>query len=285
LTSQRVVDTSSLQSTKTLGRFKQAKKAGPPRQSDCTEDEADDVLNGNVDTEIISAPDIASDTISASPFESETPAIGCALKLPDAERDSKIKQTIKRRRLPPTWRERLEEAQIKARDSQLSERDDESASNNSDYSEWSGFSSDDSDHGETPQNTNNHSAAMAEAPISKYPLVDDDSSDSEMDLHHRTTSFKDWAREQSGLGPSISNISSLPPIPSRNVDLVAPARDIPLQDVKILYEPPKSQPVFLSPRSLTSGVFCAGPANRIHTTFEIVITDRCRGAKYNGNVE
>src|ERR1700737_390358 len=88
------------------------------------------------------------------------------------------------------------------------------SSDDSEYSEWNGFSPQDS-----PDNT-----------ITIQKPNDEGSSESNEggeSLQRGAKDFKAWAREQSGLGDSISNISSLPQIlPEQRQAMITSAKKI-----------------------------------------------------------
>jgi len=115
-----------------------------------------------------------------------------------------------------SWRERLEYNRKDKGDSDANISDsDASTSNEDDYSDWSGFASE-SDHAELVIHKESVDPQSSESddgippPATQQLRVADSLDDSGENLHQRASQFKLWAREQSGFGNTLSNISSLP---------------------------------------------------------------------------
>ena len=218
---ERQVDTSTLRSTKLLGqrqRTKLERRTQRPRSSD-NEDE----LSANSAAEDDRYDTIQKDSNEIAKLEStanHTP-VGAALKSGAGNHGpARAKQKEQNK---VTWRERLEynRIYIDKSESNLSDSDT-STSTDGEYSDWSGFTSegpgaisagygnsvdpDASASGEehAPFTTQQNEAA------DQIESLDD----GEESLHQRASQFKLWARQQSGLDISESNISSLPLLPS-----------------------------------------------------------------------
>jgi len=144
----------------------------------------------------------------------------------------------RKRQKPPnklSWRERLEVKRNDADEEEASESDsDTSLSDDKDYSEWSGFGSEDDNANSVAQEGTIHQGSSDsddEIPPQNADEVELDNFsatvlDGDDTVHERASQFKSWAREQSGFGISQSNISSLPSLPSSKPDSKAKPKTV-----------------------------------------------------------
>lgn len=159
-------------------------------------------------------------------------SVGTALKKGISQTLARTSHAAKRKRTSrPSWRERLANQQD-SNDNGVSEGSDFDTSSEIDsegqYSDWTGFS--DGDEAEDLHD-NAHTNPQAQsseislvAPHILHEEIDNDPGSSDIenssededdgDVQTRAKEFKKWAREQSGFGGSISNISSLPQLPT-----------------------------------------------------------------------
>jgi hypothetical protein len=123
----------------------------------------------------------------------------------------------KRKHSQLSWRERLNELGKKPNEKEMERSvSDAMSSDDSEYSDWSGIPED----GSAPYIADNLREDQSGASAEQVKLSEDadeigtsgslsDASEEE-NIRRRANEFKNWAREQSGLGDSVSNISSLP---------------------------------------------------------------------------
>ena len=132
----------------------------------------------------------------------------------------------------PSWRERLEEARKKKHKQDLSEEsdisedeegdedddEDRDVSEEDEFSEWGGIASEHEDaeaeeRGEKEELNSEHEEEDSDKEGSGIESeVEERDNGNFEEVQRRAKEFKDWAREQSGLGASLSNISSLPKV-------------------------------------------------------------------------
>lgn len=218
--SERVIDTSSLQSTKTIGQKKEAKQTEGRIQSVDTLKNDSSISEGNKRDD----GDQFALTQPQPPLsvDLEAPQIGTALKISSLSLDEH-KPLVKRKwrcQNKPSWRQRLHDTYPKSKimDNEYSDRHlSSSSSENDEYSEWSGFSSDDSAIVD-PKDALFESKKDVNLPkgldrSSVTAVAKQESGTKEESSQQRAKYFKLWAREQSGFGGSQSNISSLPRFP------------------------------------------------------------------------
>jgi hypothetical protein len=253
--SERVVDTSYLQSTKTIGQRKEGKQTEERGQNV-------DTLENENSRGSSSERDERDDGDHFAPIQLQPPPpaglemsqIGAALKTSfrSLDRHNPSVRKLKRQN-KPSWRQRLQDARptSKTMDNECTDRDISSPSSESgEYSEWSGFSSDDSvvvDPKDEPLESFNGVGLLNGLDRTSGTEVTNHESDTEGErTQQRAKYFKLWAREQSGFGGSQSNISSLPPLPPM-------LREVATADFSGLNHPPvstsndvKSQRVYLS---------------------------------------
>jgi len=207
-----VVDTSLFQSTKTLGHAKQKRTdVHALIAKDLGEQKSESDGNESWDDETLE-PDIPGDSKDSLPpttsISEHLPVIlGSALKRSDVESSEKPTTKRRKRNDKPSWRERLEQSRKPRNDDISSQSDDD------EFSDWSGISSSESvDGGNDDEDGNGKSRDGEEDELDEVSESEDEesSSDSDGDTKQRAKNFKDWAREKSGLGPSVSNISGLP---------------------------------------------------------------------------
>src|SRR5579862_4572464 len=221
MTSERVIDTSALQSTKNLGRVKQRpldENRLLDKISDTLEAEAEEVTsNYSQDDNHDESSATLQPMSTASPI-APIALLGTALKKADTVATVEVNPRKRKRQEKMSWRERLELSRKKPAEDQSSQSEmSESSSEEEeeDFSDWNGLSGDDEDDGgeDLPEQNGEYPLDSAQTNGSSISDVSSDSEDEQ--LRQRAGEFKNWAREQSGLGPSVSNISSLPPIPPR----------------------------------------------------------------------
>jgi hypothetical protein len=169
--------------------------------------------------------------LSASSPIVTVPSVGTALKKDTIQRIVRASHAAKRKsRSRPSWRDRLAN-QRSSYGNEVSEGSSFDTSSDSDieseYSEWNGIS--DGDEAEdVPGDVHTDNRAQSPGVSSAVPLVADEKTDTDPESSNtenssegeddgnaqtRAKEFKEWAREQSGFGGSISNISSLPQLP------------------------------------------------------------------------
>jgi hypothetical protein len=152
----------------------------------------------------------------------------------------------------------------------MSEDEDENPSDlsmsspeDSEFSEWSGFSDGDLTGDE---HESNHQLSKDEgennSPLSQHETQESESED-EIDKHEaaqrRARDFKLWAREQSGLGTSISNIDSLPALLPGQREAAACVLDRQDNPPPVFDHKTNRQHVFYNLNSmLTVVIFCPG---------------------------
>ena len=202
-----------------MGQNKDTRREAPRRRAVSVEIRSDsnDEEEGIIASEIqqMSKPALQKslDTVGAA-------GVGTALKGNKPISDSIPVRKRKRSRL--SWRERLTDF-----GSNLNEEERESSvtdamsSGDSEYSDWSGIAEDDSALYTTDKLSQDKSDASAE-PSELSDEADETETETETsesffdaieeaeNLRRRASEFKIWAREQSGLSHSVSNISSLP---------------------------------------------------------------------------
>jgi hypothetical protein len=151
--------------------------------------------------------------------------LGTALKSPGWISASDPTSNRKRRERNDKWRDRIAFAKMMRQEEDSLEVSDLEADNDSDhdndngeeeFSDWSGLSGDELDHDDAREESRKNEAFESLASRSD----DSNASDSviiekEESSEHKARDFKNWAREQSGLGPFPSNISTLPDISPR----------------------------------------------------------------------
>ena len=88
------------------------------------------------------------------------------------------------------------------------------------FTEWNGFSTDENDNYEDIKVYASSRTEEKDLDNFRFPAHQDGKiSDMEASVLLKAKNFKDWAREQSGFGPSASNISTLPPRQFLSIDL------------------------------------------------------------------
>lgn len=221
--SERDIDTSSLRSTKTLGQSEKTKHQGyheeriwraeGEKSGESSLDEYDsNETNGN-------------SCQHTEPKNFDPSVVGAALRsgVSQAIPEYTAVRKSRKRQLKPGWRQRLEDARkaLKYEESDIS-ASSMSSSEDSEFSDWNGFSD-----GEFPDvvigNKHEPMEPGNEANSTPGPYEADTSerydsfNDGEENTHQKAREFKLWAREQSGFGPSLSNIASLPELPPRQL--------------------------------------------------------------------
>jgi len=231
LYSERVVDTSSLRSTKTIGQAKKAKSEKSRNgQWDTLSSEEEDAAVGVIDdisVNLTSSSILDGHAQQALSEDINKPMVGSALKGGKGQEDGKASNVVRRAKSSRlSWRERLGDKRnllgVEKSEDPESEMSLESESE-SELSEWSGFSDRDElepDVGTSDHTQNSGAAAVPlTAPTEEIDFISESSGDNSSededagDRQTRAKEFKEWAREQSGLGSSVSNISSLPQLP------------------------------------------------------------------------
>lgn len=206
-----MVDTSLFQSTKTLGHAKQkradvhalpAKDLGEQKSgSEDTDSSDDETLEPDM-------PEDSKDSLPTTSSISKHPPVilGSALKRSDVESSEKPNVKRRKRNDKPSWRERLEQSRKPRNDDISSQSDDD------EFSDWSGISSSESVDGGHDEDGKGKPSDGEEEELDEVSESEDEelSFDTDGDTQQRAKNFKDWAREKSGLGPTVSNISSLP---------------------------------------------------------------------------
>jgi hypothetical protein len=190
------------------------------------------------------------DALESSSQNINPSTIGAALKSGISSLQASRKKQKSQNKL--SWRERLGYSRKDASNSDAGVSDSHtSASDDDDYSDWSGLggenehansvvhedtahrdSSEDDDE-IPPQDTDQVEAAN----------ISQTDGDGGEDVHQRASQFKSWAREQSGFGSSLSNISSLPALPSPQSD-PKPTLSRPVDGPESLSNGSKPVPVF-----------------------------------------
>ena len=232
----------------------------PHRQTNRDDSDTEDELSANSAAEDDSRETVRveskrSDALESSSQNINPSTIGAALKSGISSlQPSRKKQKSQNK---PSWRERLEYSRKDSSDSDTSVSDSNtSTSNDDDYSDWSGLGGEneqansvvheetahrDSSEGDDeipPQDTDEVEAAN----------LSQTDSDGGEDVHQRASQFKSWAREQSGFGSSLSNISSLPALPSPKSD-PKPTPSQPVDCPESLSKGSKPVPVFVPSRA------------------------------------
>ena len=228
---ERPVDTSFLRSTKTLGtgqqKIRRTEKPDQPQlESESGSDDTAELREDEEDLHSdVNALQQRQDDIGISK-PSESVEVGKALKSGTVTAFAKLgsKSTAKKS-TQPSWRERLEESRKRKQKDDLSDESDVSESEDEveeedgdDFSEWNGIASEagDEDAGKSQEGEQESDSGNEE----QDPVDDEPESESEgerdnetvEDVQRRAKQFKDWAREQSGLGATASNISTLPKV-------------------------------------------------------------------------
>jgi hypothetical protein len=220
--SERKIDTSSLQSTKSIGQFgrtgarpSRIHRPPSPVEPKVTSDSSEsEVENDVVDTRNRGG---VSELLEA-PRETGPTVVGGALKsngFPVSRRKAKKVSTGQ------TWRERIQGA-ITSQADEPDAFDDSEPSESDEYSEWGGLSDD-----QPEENEVNGPADGEELPDSAEEELsgsrDDENGDESSEVndgldtarntHERAKQFTDWARQQSGLGGTAPNLSTFTQIP------------------------------------------------------------------------
>lgn len=221
---ERVVDTSALQSTKTLGQAKQrrldANKLLPNQSENVGKVEEETEKLNETDADHEGSPTLNFFVVgSSSSSNRPSSALASALKKADLTTGADSKTKKRKRPAKMSWRERLEISKKKRMDdetSSLSEISDvhreEEEDDDGEFSEWNGFSDEASGEDITDQETYLNGEKEQPVVVARHPSGSASDSEEE-DNRSRALNFKNWAREQSGFGPSVSNLSSLPKIP------------------------------------------------------------------------
>jgi len=228
---ERPVDTSFLRSTKTLGTGQQKiRRTEKPDQlqleSESGSDDTAELSEGEEDlhSDVNALQQRQDDTAVSKP--SESLEVGKALKSGTVTAFAKLgSKSAAKKSTQPSWRERLEESRKRKQKDDLSDESDVSESEDDvqdedgdDFSEWNGIASEleDEDVGQSQEGEDEPDSGNEE----QDPVDDESESESEAerdietveDVQRRAKQFKDWAREQSGLGATASNISTLPKV-------------------------------------------------------------------------
>jgi hypothetical protein len=203
-------------------------------QSEDSDDEED-----IIDT--VSSKDMPRSAHPSLPEKAIPSAVGTALKGTASVSDTFTGKKKKKTKL--SWRERLNSMQKipNEEQSESSESDEMSSGDDSEYSDWDGFSgknsADDAGSEAADDDESEHSDDGSEASEDEEePETDNyssESNDDTEDVRRRAKDFKNWARDQSGLGDSMSNISSLP-------QLLPEQRQAVMTAMKKQEEPPES---------------------------------------------
>lgn len=257
------------------------------RSWDVCKSEEEESVESDLDTHAESNADIADgvtyERTSSKAFDSSF--VGAALKPGVSQAITPVAALRKlKRRLEPSWRQRLQEARKKPVDeasdasdsgmTSLSEEDGE-------FSDWSGFSEGDVDlevHDQhlTPEPENVISPSSDPSEAEKLES-EEERNDGEEDVVQRAKDFKVWAREQSGFGGSRSNIDSLPPLLSRKREAVTNASTIQDEPPNVSSSATKHQRVFNNIELLLMIVFLRkGTKRTLHTGFTPFSTYHCR---------
>lgn len=163
------------------------------------------------------------------------PIAGSALKPGAAQAAGRTSHSAKRQRSTKvSWRERLGDKRVtlgaeitEESESDMSSESGSESENESEESEWNGFSDGNESDAEVQAQASGVSATSMpgsheqtdegieeEESVLGTSDTDDSFADGEAgDTQTRAKEFKEWAREQSGLGGTVSNISSLPQLP------------------------------------------------------------------------
>lgn len=233
---------------------------------------------------------LSHNTVESSNIQEKTaemPVIGAALKSGASKDFTERVTRPKKRQSKISWRQRLQDARKRPHEdnSDLS-GSDSSLSSDSEFSSWSGFSSDEDEAVEEAHNgdINGHTEGSQD---------EDDPSDSEdereqdadkrqrIDVIQRAKGFKEWAREQTGLGGSVSNITSLPVLPPGQRETLVSSAKGKMDDLEppSRNKPPKQVQLHFT-SMLTAGVlrFCTTKA--IYTRVSPIVAN-CRGRTAN----
>ena len=187
--------------------------------------------------------------------------VGAALKRPDDTVFNQSSRPRKRRKADKaSWRERLEEARGKPSEDASNEASDSSGSissmsDDSEYSDWGGISSNDPPYGvledrhvSQPRNDDSdsessHSEVESESNSEGSSSAEDDSQENTEHVRQQAKGFTIWARQQSGFGETISNINSLPQLTDEQKKAISAARES--EEISSLpqQEPAEVQPV------------------------------------------
>lgn len=204
---------------------------------------------------------------STTPNQIEPVTVGAALRKSGDTEFSTISRPRKRRKSDKeSWRERLETTRGKLTEDASDETSDGSNSDSisslsdSEYSEWGGISQDkESDFIAEREDAGNESQDS----ISDFKSFESDAeSDSESEgssgtddssekqrqtenLRQHAKGFTTWAREQSGLGETISNIDSLPQLTPEQKRAIIAAREAAQPTSLPVLEPAATQQVIL----------------------------------------
>jgi hypothetical protein len=235
--SARTIDTSSLRSTKTLGQRKKANEIDSRKERDWDVHDSDNEHSADPDPNEDDdgndkKPEVSQQATTHGHLDLDV--VGAALRTGTQQIFTGHSSNLSRRNRhdKTTWRQRLESAHAhiksKTEDSDHSDSSISSPSE-SEVSDWSGFSSDDEDdlveHNsdveedivENDSQTNTHPPVSEdEAPSQNeeepeaLERFDETPDDGPQVAHQRAKSFKIWAREQSGLNSSHTNLSSIP---------------------------------------------------------------------------
>jgi hypothetical protein len=227
--SERTVDTSSLRSTKTLGQSGKAKYREDREerhwQAEDSEDNSGASSNDEYDNTGVNADnDIAGP--SRLNHISSSAVVGAALRAGSGQAPAdhvSIRKTSTQ--IQPSWRQRLEEARKRPNDSDQSLSEGSASSeDDSEFSDWSGFSDTEAANPEG-ERTNSHLSHLELENEDNHPSIEEcspssismnnDLYDGDENTKQRAEHFKLWAREQSGLGNLPSNISMLPVLPPK----------------------------------------------------------------------
>jgi hypothetical protein len=262
------VDTSSLRSTKMLGQ-KEIPNESTRKQRNWDTSDAESESQEELDTK--EPEPLNGYHNETNPFlknDSKFSVVGAALKKGSGNPTSGQTSNPRKRKQRGTglsWRERLESTKSVAnQENSESSSYMESSSSDSEYSDWSGLSADD-DNPKVDAPTDNHRQSESDnetdssqnGDISTLDGNDNQLSDEAKErVHQQAQDFKNWAREQSGLIASRSNISSLPVLlPEQREAIVASRKKIEKPSIPSENEVGKS-PVFPLLMKLMSVVLC-----------------------------
>ena len=219
-----------MRSTKTLGQNGKTKSREGRKERHWQAEDSEDNSGGFSNDEYENNGANAEGEI-AGPAEinhiDSSAVVGAALRAGSGQASADRVSIRKTRniQIKPSWRQRLEEARKKANDddSDLSEGS-MSSSDDSEFSDWSGFSDAEATNPEVertnshlplrePENEDNPSSIKEYSSSSES--LDNGLYDGDENAKQRAEHFKLWARTQSGLGDLPSNISTLPVLPPK----------------------------------------------------------------------
>jgi hypothetical protein len=230
--SERVIDTSSLQSTKTIGQRKEAKQTEERRRNAGASEDENLKNSGSKGDERDDDDQFATVQVQTPlPVDLGLSRVGAALKLPSSrslDEHNPLVRKKRNRQNEPSWRQRLQDIHptSKIMDNEYPYMEISSpSSENGEYSDWSGISSDDGsavvdskDELFESKNVNSHKQ-LDEAPGTQVAKRKSGAEGER--TQQRAKYFKLWAREQSGFNSSKSNISGLPELPLMQREVVA----------------------------------------------------------------